>query len=72
MRTNDGLELTCTTPEDIVRELHKSSRSPCATDAEFMRAMAGRVALTTGKRISARSPEEFVRRLVVVGVLLEE
>ena len=72
MRTNDGIELRGGTPEEIVRELHKMSRAPCATDAEFMHQMAGRVALQTGKRISAATAAEFVRSLVAVGLLTEE
>lgn len=72
MRTNDGIELLGHTPEEILRELHKMSRSPCATDAEFMHQMAGRVALATGKKVSARSAEEFVQSMVAVGALLED
>lgn len=72
MRTNDGIELTGRTPKELVRELHKMSRSPCATDAEFMAQMAGRVALATGKRVSCATHEEFVRSLVAVGSLLDE
>lgn len=72
MRTNDGVELTGRTPAEIVRELHKMSRSPCPTDAEFMAQMAARVALATGKRVSSATYEEFVRSLVAVGSLLDE
>ena len=72
MRTNDGIVLTGLTPEEIVRELHKMSRSPCATDAEFMHQMAGRVALTSGKKVSARNAEEFVRSCVAAGALVED
>lgn len=72
MRTNDGTELTGRTPAEIVRELHKMSRAPCATDAEFMHQMAGRVALTIGQRIPSTTTEEFVAALIACGTLLEE
>lgn len=72
MRTNDGIELRGQTPEELLRELHKTSRAPCATDAEFMHQMAGRAALQTGKRISARSVDEFIRSLVAAGILIDE
>ncbi len=72
LRTNDGVYLTALTPAALVHELHKMSLSPAPTDAEFMHRMAARVALTSGKKISARSPEEFIRCLIAAGALIEE
>lgn len=72
MRTREGEELTGRTPAELVRELHKMSRAPCVTDAEFMRQMAARAGLQTGKRVSCATPEEFIGSLVAVGLLLDE
>ena len=72
MRTRDGEELSGRTPAELVRELHKMSRAPCPTDAEFMRQMAARAGLQTGKRVSCANPEEFVGCLLAVGLLIEE
>ena len=72
MITREGEVLRGGTPTELVRELHKMSRSPCATDGEFMRQMAARAGLQTGKRISCASAEEFVGCLLAVGLLIEE
>lgn len=72
MRTRDGIEIAANTPVEIVRELHKMSRSPCATDAEFRHQMAGRAMTQTGKRVRCDSDESFVTDLIEVGLLLEE
>ena len=72
MRTREGEVLRGGTPEELVRELHKMSRSPCATDAEFMRQMAARAALQTGKRISCANAEEFIGCLLAVGLLIDD
>jgi hypothetical protein len=72
MRTREGEVLRGSTPTEIVRELHKMSRSPCATDGEFMRQMAARAGLQTGKRVSCATPEEFVGCLLAVGLLIED
>ncbi len=72
MRTREGEELSGRTPAELVRELHKMSRSPCPTDAEFMRQMAARAGLQTGKRVSCANPEEFVGCLLAVGLLIDD
>ena len=72
MRTREGEELHGRTPTEIVRELHKMSRSPCPTDAEFMRQMAARAGLQTGKKVSCRNAEEFVGCLLAVGLLIDD
>lgn len=72
MRTHDGTVLINTTPSGIVAELHKMSRTQYATDTEFMAQMAARAALQTGKKISARTAEEFVRSLIAAKLLIEE
>ena len=72
MRTRDGLELRGNTAAEVVHELHEASRSPCATDAEFARQMAGRAMLQTGRRIRPWPLEDFVADLVEAGLLLDE
>jgi hypothetical protein len=72
MRTREGEVLRGSTPTELVRELHKMSRSPCPTDGEFMRQMAARAGLQTGKRISCATAEEFIGCLLAVGLLIEE
>ncbi|MND03071.1 hypothetical protein D3C83_227180 [compost metagenome] len=72
MRTREGEYLHSSTPTELVRELHKMSRSPCPTDAEFMRQMAGRAALQTGKKVSCRNAEEFIGCLLAVGLLIDD
>lgn len=71
-RTQDGVTLFATTPEDLVRELHKLSLSPCPTDAEFMRQTTARVSLQTGLRIAAHPAAAFIRGLVAAGLLIED
>lgn len=72
MRTRDGIELTAATDEDRVRELHKMSRSPCATVGEFRYEMAGRALLQTGQRVRCDTDENFVADLLKVGLLLDD
>lgn len=72
MKTREGIELVGRTSDEIVKELHKMSRSPCATDAEFRYQMAGRALTQTGKRVRCGSNENFIADLVEVGLLLEE
>ena len=70
MRTREGEYLHSSTPAELVHELHKMSRSPCPTDTEFMRQMAARAALQTGKKVSCRNAEEFIGCLLAVGLLI--
>lgn len=72
MRTRDGVELIGTDPTEIVKELHRMSRSPCATDSEFRAQMAARAQLQTGQLVRCESDEKFVADLVAVGLLLDE
>lgn len=72
MRTKDGTELRGTTPAELVAELNATSRSPCATDAEFRYQMAGRASLYAGKRIRCDTDENFIADLIEVGQLSED
>lgn len=72
MRTREGEYLNGSTPTELVRELHKMSRAPCPTDTEFMRQMAARAGLQTGKRVSCATAEEFIGCLLAVGLLIDD
>ena len=72
MRTNDGEELKGTTPEAIVSELHRLSRTPAKDDVAFMCETAKRVLEQTGVTVSTAGAGEFVAGLVELGLLIEE
>jgi hypothetical protein len=71
-RTNDGQPLGATTPEGIVKELHKISFTQSDNDRKFMKETQGRVLLQTGKRVRCGSAEDFVADLVRIGLLVDE
>lgn len=71
-RTREGIPLRSTDPKELVGELHAMSRSPCASDAEFRREMAGRALLQTGRRVRHGDDGSFVADLVTAGLLIDD
>jgi hypothetical protein len=70
MLTNDdGRVHTGKTEADLVSRLHASSRAPEASDKDFMREVAARARLQTGKRIRHNTPENFIADLAKAGLI---
>lgn len=67
--TNDGHTIEGDSPEAVVSELHRRSRSPTKDDVMFMVEMAKRVYDQTGQTISTASPTELVADLISIGLL---
>ena len=72
MHTSDGVTLVGTTPDEWVRDLHKMSRTPAATDKDFMTEAAKRAFEETGVHVSDATAAAFVRGLVAAGLLIED
>lgn len=73
MRTIDGVALVGTTPEELVRELHKMSHTPCATDAQWMIETAKRSFEQTGMTVRGENgAATFVEDLITAGLLIDE
>jgi hypothetical protein len=72
LRTRDGDEVFGETAEDQARELHKMSRSPCATDYDYRREMASRAVMQTGRNVRFDTAEHFISDLIAVGILTED
>jgi hypothetical protein len=72
MYTNDGQPVTASDPKDVIRELHKMSRTPCSNDQAFMADTAGRVSTQFNKRVRTDCAKHFVADLIEIGLLVEE
>jgi hypothetical protein len=55
--------------EELIHALHKASRSPADNDQTFMRQVAQRMRLASGKIIRSDDPENFVDDLVLNDML---
>lgn len=52
------------TATEIVRQLHKGSRAPAATDQEFMEDVARRASLMSSLTVRTDSPDNFITDLI--------
>jgi hypothetical protein len=71
--TNDGLKLECQSSRELVEKLRAQSwGGPAASKEKWMREVALRANASTGKRIRANSPSNFIQDLVNAGLLKKE
>lgn len=71
-RTNDGARFAAQSAEDLVHEMHQASRAPAASDADYMREVAGRIAALGGKPVRIDTATAFVADLLATGYLSKE
>lgn len=72
MRTNDGIILMGSSPEELVEDLMRQSFDAPKSAVVFMRQAADRALLHTGKRVSTASASAFIHDLLAAGLLVEE
>lgn len=71
VRTNTGQTFSGT-PLEIVHQMHTSSRSPAASDQEFMEQASERMVLQVGRQIATDSPDTFIADLIETKMLVED
>jgi hypothetical protein len=72
VRTSDGQALSGRTPDEIVRELRKISRTPGDNLMGFMRETADRIWSQHGRSVRHDSTTGFVADLIRQGLLIDE
>jgi hypothetical protein len=71
-KTPDGeAHYSATSPEDLVSQMHRGSRSPAASDQDWMDQAADRLADATDVLIRTQSAVAFVEDLLSAGLLVQ-
>lgn len=65
-------QVSASTPEDLVAQMHKTSHTPEPDDQAFMIQVANRTKLQNGKDVRTDTPTNFVDDLIVAGMIEKE
>ena len=60
------------TPAEIIHQMNQTSRSPAASDLEYMEQASKRMVLQVGRNIATDSPDKFIADLIETKMLIEE